>query len=58
MQILGAANEDVNEDTMVDELVQKKLPFDKLGIDEDEELPLNITDEALSQAKILCYNIG
>lgn len=58
MQILGAANEDVNEDTMVDELIQKKLPFDKLGIDEDEELPLNITDEALGQAKILCYNIG
>ena len=37
---------------------QKKTSFDKTGIDEDEEAALVITDEALKQSRILCYNVG
>ena len=36
----------------------KQKSFDMLCVDEDEEVALQITDDALKQAKILCYNVG
>ncbi len=54
MQILGA----VKEDDRLEEISPKKTAFDRVNVDEDEEVSLQITDDALKQAKILCYNVG
>lgn len=46
------------DDARLEQISNKRTSFDKIGIDEDEEVQLQITDDDLKQSRILCYNIG
>ncbi len=46
------------DDARLEQISNERTSFDKIGIDEDEEVQLQITDDDLKQSRILCYNIG